>query len=170
MICAHSNKKLGHYYKLHRKGILIMKNFFGKVTNYIKNTILPIFTQIQWLEIPASTYVRWIMVILVSVNSILTILECNPIPYSENGIYEVVSYILNIAILIVNTYKNNSTSKEALITDKIMRALKAAALSNKENAIGKLEDILKELNGEEFIPINKDHTKTDTPKVESGKN
>ena len=137
-----------------------MKNFSNTVKNYIINTLIPIFTQIQWLEIPVSTYVRWILTVVVSLNTALLAFDINPITVSETTWYTVVSIILNIAVLIVNTYKNNSTSKEALITDKILRALKAASQSDEDSAIGKLNDILKELNGEEYISPDQpeDHT------------
>ena len=127
-----------------------MKKIWTKFVNYIKTVILPIFMNIQWLEIPVATYVRWILAVLLSLNTVLTVFGINPIPFSEHIIYEIVSIILNVGILIVNTYKNNSTSKEALIADKIMKALKAASTSTEETAIGKLQDILKELNGEEY--------------------
>lgn len=139
-----------------------MKNFFTKLRNYIKNRILPIFTEIQWSEIPVATYVRWSLVFIITINSILTMFNCNPIPYSEEGIYMIVSYTLNIIILIVNTYKNNSTSKEALIMDQLMRALKIAAFSDKETILEKLKEILKELNGEDYIPIGEDQQKSET--------
>ena len=54
----------------------------------------------------------------------LTVFEKNPIPYSETAIYTVVSAILSIIVLIVNTYKNNPTSKEAIAANKAMKALK----------------------------------------------
>ena len=128
-----------------------MSNLWLKIKKYFSEIIIPKLTNIQWLEIPISTYVRWILAIILSLNTLLTYCNINPIPFSENSIYEVVSVILNILVLIINTYKNNSTSKEALITDQIMRALKAAKKSDEDRAIGKLKDILIELNGEDYI-------------------
>ena len=137
-----------------------MSKFFSNIKNYFKTKVIPIFTNIEWLEIPVSTYVRWILTFVLSINTLFTYLGWNPIPFSEHAIYELVSLILNIAVLIVNTYKNNSTSKEALIADKIMRALKAAATSDEETAIGKLNDILEELNGEGYISA--EHTNSES--------
>ena len=136
----------------------------AKLINYVKTVILPIFTKIQWLDISVSTYVRWILAAILSINTLITYLGINPIPFSETAIYEGVSLILNIAVLVVNTYKNNSTSKEAIITDKIMRALKVASESKEDTAIGKLNEILKELNGDDYV--SQDHTKLNEPKDE----
>lgn len=85
---------------------------------------IKIFTNIDWNEVEAGTIVRYICSILVAINQLLTVFEKNPIPYSETAIYTVVSAILSIIVLIVNTYKNNPTSKEAIVTNKAMKALK----------------------------------------------
>lgn len=86
--------------------------------------LIKIFTNIDWNEVEAGTIVRYICSILVAINQLLTVFEKNPIPYSETAIYTVVSAILSIVVLIVNTYKNNPTSKEAIVTNKAMKALK----------------------------------------------
>ncbi len=85
---------------------------------------IKIFTNIDWNEVEAGTIVRYICSALVAINQLLTVFEKNPIPYSETAIYTVVSAILSIIVLIVNTYKNNPTSKEAIVTNKAMKALK----------------------------------------------
>ncbi len=135
-----------------------MSKFFGNFKNYIKNAVIPIFTRIQWLEIPVSTYVRLALTIIVSINTVITMFGLNPIPISESTLYLVISVTLNIVVLIINTFKNNSTSKEALISDKIMRALKAASALDEDATIGKLQDILKELNGKNNTASQQEHT------------
>ena len=85
---------------------------------------IKIFTNIDWNEVEAGTIVRYICSVLVAINQLLTVFEKNPIPYSETAIYTVVSAILSIIVLIVNTYKNNPTSKEAIVANKAMKALK----------------------------------------------
>ena len=124
--------------------------------------ICSVFTKIEWLEIPLATYVRWVLAILLSVNTILTLTGHNPIPYSESEVHETVSLILNVVVLFVNTYKNNSTSKEALISDKIMHALKAASTSDAETTMGKLQDVLHELNGEDYISSESEAYESDS--------
>ena len=85
---------------------------------------IKIFTNIEWNEVEAGTIVRYTCSIVVAIKQLLTVFEQNPIPYSETAIYTVVSAILSIVVLIVNTYKNNPTSKEAIVTNKAMKALK----------------------------------------------
>ena len=138
-----------------------MKKIWEAVTGYFQRVIVPMFTNIEWKKVQVSTYVRWVLAIIVSLNTVLTFLGVNPIPFSETMVYEIVSICLNVIILIVNTYKNNSTSKEAIITDQILRALKAAAQSDEDTAIGRIQDILKELNGDDYV--GEDHSKLDAP-------
>ena len=106
---------------------------------------LGIFKQIKWLDIPAATYVRWILAFVVCFNAIVTHLGINPVSISENDLYQVISALLSVSVLIVNTYKNNSTSKEALLSDKIMHSLKDAETNDETEMIEKLECIIMEL-------------------------
>ena len=140
------------------------KKIHGAVVGTVK-CVKNVVTSIKWLEVPVATYVRWILAIILSVNTVLTYLGLNPIKVSENELYEIVTVVLNVVVLIINTYKNNSTSKEALISDQIMRALKAAITSKEDTAIEKLYDILEELNGQEFIP--EDHTNDEHPSIDT---
>jgi SPP1 family holin len=113
----------------------------------IKTGLVPALVKADWLAIPTSTYARWILAIIVTLNTILSYFGINPIPYSQDKVYMAVSTILNGIILIVNTYKNNSTSKEALLTDKLMTALKSAGnIDAKKNAIENINMILEDLN------------------------
>lgn len=130
-----------------------MKSNIKKIKTAGRKFLLCI-TNIDWIHIPAKVYVRWILAIILSINSILTFLDVNPIAYSETQIYEVVTIILNVIILFVNTYKNNSTSKEALVSDMIMRSLKSSAEIDDEEAMEKVIRVLEELNSQ-------DHTKND---------
>jgi SPP1 family holin len=116
------------------------------------NKFINIFKQIKWLDIPATTYVRWVLAFIVCLNTVLNHLGINPISISENTLYQIISAILSVCVLIVNTYKNNSTSKEALLSDKIMHALKDANTNDEDEMIARLETILIELKGEDEIP------------------
>lgn len=130
-----------------------MKDKVTKIKNAGRKFVLCI-KSIDWLHIPAQVYVRWILAVILSINSILTFLDVNPIAYSETQIYEVVTVILNVIILFVNTYKNNSTSKEALVSDMIMRSLKSSAEVDDEEAMKKVIRVLEELNGSEHTKNN----------------
>ena len=121
-----------------------VKDLCKDIGVYFKKFI-NIFTQIKWLDIPATTYVRWILAFVVCINSVITHIGFNPISISENSVYQIVSAILSISVLIVNTYKNNSTSKEALLSDKIMHELKDANIDDESEMIQKLEDIVTSL-------------------------
>lgn len=119
---------------------------FKAIKNYFKYELGPAIKNIPWKKIPPSTYVGWIMTILLSVNSILMIFGVSPINYNEDTIAKVVTLIVNIVVLIANTYNNNSTSSEAVFGDKIITALKIADDTDKKDAIDKINIILNELN------------------------
>ena len=122
-----------------------------KIKEFFTLELLPAITHIPWSEIPVSTYVSWIMAGILSINTVLMFLGLSPIDYSEDSITSVVVLVLNAVVLIGNTYRNNSTSKEAVLADKVITALKAASKSSEENAIEKINDILIELNDENAV-------------------
>lgn len=80
--------------------------------------------KIDWMNISTATYVRYILTILASVNTILVAFNLAPIPVNDTKIYDVVSAVLFIVILLVNTYKDNPTSPEAIESNKFMKQLK----------------------------------------------
>ena len=87
--------------------------------NFIK-----IFTSIDWSSISIGTYVRYIIMILTIINTILIRIGKAPIPIEEQQIYQTVSDFITIIVLIINTYKNNSTSTEAIKADAYLQNLK----------------------------------------------
>jgi uncharacterized membrane protein len=119
---------------------------FEAIKKYFKYELGPAITNIPWKKIPPSTYVGWVMAILLSVNSILMLFGVSPINYNEDSVAKVVTLIVNVLVLIANTYNNNSTSREAVFGDRIVTALKLADESDKKDAIDKLNVILHELN------------------------
>lgn len=116
------------------------------IKKYFKYELVPAITNIPWKKIPSSTYVGWVMAILLSINSILMLFGVSPINYNEDSVAKVVTLIVNVLVLIANTYNNNSTSREAVFGDKIVTALKLAEDSDKKDAIDKINIILSELN------------------------
>lgn len=119
---------------------------FEAIKKYFKYELGPAITNIPWKKIPPSTYVGWIMAILLSVNSILMLFGVSPINYNEDSVAKVVTLIVNVLVLIANTYNNNSTSREAVFGDRIVTALKLAEDSDKKDAIDKINIILSDLN------------------------
>ena len=95
-----------------------------KIKNFIKKYIVTVIKNIDWANISASTYVRYILMLLAALNSLLNMLGKNPINVDENQLYELVSNVLTIVILVVNTYKNNSITKQGIEADAVLRNLK----------------------------------------------
>ena len=102
-----------------------MKN----VVNVIKKpfiTVAKFFSNIDWKNVKIEVWVRYLLMVLTLINGILTHFGKNPIPYSEDTIYQAVSDIITVIIFIVNTYKNNPTSSTAIESNEIQKAMKAA--------------------------------------------
>lgn len=132
------------------------------IKNYFKYELGPAVINIPWKKIPPSTYVGWIMAILLSLNSILMLFGVSPINYNEDSVTKVVTLIVNVLVLIGNTYNNNSTSCEAVLGDKIVTALKLADESGKKDAIDKINIILSDLNNDDaYITIVKPNNTSD---------
>ena len=87
--------------------------------------VVEFFKKINWKDIPAATYVRYILMIITIVNMLLTRFGLNPINVSEDQLYQVVSDILTAAVFIANTWYNNSVTPEAIEADKFMKSLKS---------------------------------------------
>ena len=134
------------------KGGLSMKN--NTIIKFFKEKVIPIFTSIDWSNVKPATYVRYILAIVATINTVLIMLNIHPINLDENKLYEVVSIIINIIVMLVNTYKDNPTSKEAILANNIMKGLKAMDETREETFLGKVNDIITEINASE--PIQKD--------------
>lgn len=135
---------------------------FKAIKNYFKYELGPAVINIPWKKIPPSTYVGWVMAILLSLNSILMLFGVSPINYNEDSVAKFVTLIVNVLVLIGNTYNNNSTSREAVLGDKIVTALKLADESGKKDAIDKINIILSDLNNDDaYITIVKPNSTSD---------
>ena len=102
-----------------------MKN----VVNVIKKpfiTVAKFFSNIDWKNVKIEVWVRYLLMVLTLINGILTHFGKNPIPYSEDAVYQAVSDIITVIIFIVNTYKDNPTSSTAIESNEIQKAMKAA--------------------------------------------
>lgn len=86
--------------------------------------IIKVFTDIDWSSISTGTYVRYIVMILTIINTILIRIGKTPISVEEEKVYQTVSDVITIVVLIVNTYKNNSTSWQAIQADAYLQNLK----------------------------------------------
>lgn len=101
------------------------------------NSIFSFLNRIDWGNIPVGTIVRYILMLVTALNTLLTRFGLNPISLSEDGLYQAVSDIITIIILLVNTWKNNSVTKNAIKADKYMNELKSGEISEDEDdAVG----------------------------------
>lgn len=94
-----------------------------KYLEKVKNTVL----SIDWKEVSPAVYVRYIMSIIVVINTVLVFFDMSPVDVSEGVVYQIVSIalaVITIVVALVNTYYNNSTSKEAMIGDMVKDVLK----------------------------------------------
>jgi len=87
----------------------------------MKNKIIAILKSIDWKNISAATYTRYILMIIAIINLILTGVGANPIKASD--VYKVVSDVLTCVIFIVNTWKNNSVTGNAIAADGYLKDL-----------------------------------------------
>ena len=92
---------------------------------FLNNTIGKVVTGVDWLNVPTGTYVRYILAIVAALNTLLNVFGCNPINVDSSQLYDVVSAVLFIAVLFVNTYKDNPTSKEAIESNRYLKMLKS---------------------------------------------
>lgn len=67
---------------------------------------------------------RFVALGVVLLNTVLSLFGVNPLPFSEDEVYIIVSAILTCAVSIWTAWKNNSVTAPAKIGDKIMTAIK----------------------------------------------
>lgn len=76
-------------------------------------------------EVKKSTIIRTIVLVLALVNQCLTIAGHSPLPIEDEQVTELLSMVFTIAAALVNWWKNNSFTKEAIQADEYMAALKS---------------------------------------------
>lgn len=67
---------------------------------------------------------RLVVLAVLLVNQVLVTFGWNPLPFSEEEIYEGVSAVVLAAVAIWTWWKNNSVTKEAQEADRILKASK----------------------------------------------
>ena len=68
--------------------------------------------------------VRLIVLAIVLINQALVVAGWNPLPFSEEQIYEAVSTVATVVIALWAWWKNNSVTKEAQEADAFLNELK----------------------------------------------
>lgn len=76
------------------------------------------------MKITKATIVRTILLVLVLINFVLERMGIDIIPVSESGILMFVETVIEIAIIGVAWWKNNSFSEKAIKADKFLQELR----------------------------------------------
>lgn len=76
------------------------------------------------MKVSGQTIARTAVLILALVNQVLAIVGVNPLPLSDNTVYETVSLVFTIAASVWAWWKNNSFTKEAFKADEILKEMK----------------------------------------------
>jgi len=67
---------------------------------------------------------RLVVLAILLINQALVVFGWNPLPFSEEEIYEGVSVVATIAVAVWTWYKNNSVTEEAQEADRILKDAK----------------------------------------------
>jgi SPP1 family holin len=70
------------------------------------------------MKVSNETIIRTVLLVLSLINSILTALNKNPLPFSEDEAYAVISTIVTAVVSIWAWWKNNSFTKGAIAADE----------------------------------------------------
>ena len=71
------------------------------------------------------TIIRTVVLLIALLNQILVVFGKNPLPFSEEGIYEAVSLAATVGASLWAWWKNNSFSREAAEADRYLNALRS---------------------------------------------
>lgn len=81
--------------------------------------------KINMKQVTKGTWVRIITLIVLAVNQIATsVFNYQLLPFTDEEVYEGVSTILTIVVMVINTWKNNSFTEEAQYADAVLKAKK----------------------------------------------
>lgn len=126
-----------------------VKKFFQSIANAFK--------EVDWENVPKGTVVRYIMGAIAIINAILGSIGVGGLNISENTVYMIVTLIFSIAVIIMNTYKDNPTSKEGILAASIRNTLKEIDNLQEQKVIDELLKIL-ETKGSDHIEDTPDPT------------
>lgn len=76
------------------------------------------------MKISKGTIIRTVVLLIALLNQLLLAFGKNPLPFSEEGIYEGVSAVATVCAGIWSWWKNNSFTKAAIKADKYKDQLK----------------------------------------------
>ena len=76
------------------------------------------------MNVSTETIIRTIVLLVALTNQILTAVGKNPLPFSDDVIYEAVTLAVTICASLWAWWKNNSFTKAAIEADAVMKSLK----------------------------------------------
>ena len=82
-------------------------------------------------KVSKETLLRTVILAITLINSVLIMLGKNPLPFSENEIYQAISAVCTVAASLWAWWKNNSFTNAAIRSDEYMNALKSQAKKEK---------------------------------------
>lgn len=74
-------------------------------------------------KVSVPTIIRTIVMVVTLVNSVLTMIGKNPLPFSEEQIYIFLSAAVSVGVTIWTWWKNNSFTQAALAADEMMQKI-----------------------------------------------
>lgn len=79
------------------------------------------------MKVKKETWIRTIITFIALVNSVLIMLNKNPLPYSEDEMYVGISGIFTVLTTLWSWWKNNSFTAPALLADEYFKDLKKSS-------------------------------------------
>lgn len=76
------------------------------------------------MKIKTDTIIRTIVLFIALLNQVLTSMGKNPLPFSDDLIYEAVTLAVTIGASAWAWWKNNSITKKAIVADEYLKSLK----------------------------------------------
>ena len=76
------------------------------------------------MTVKKDTILRTIVLLFALVNQLLTATGRNPLPFSEDEVYQTLSAVITTGVAVVTWWKNNSFSEEAIKADEYKDNLK----------------------------------------------
>lgn len=76
------------------------------------------------MRVTKETIIRTAITFIALINSVLTVMGKNPLPWSETEMFEGLSALLTVITTAWSWWKNNSFTQNALLADSYMKKLK----------------------------------------------
>lgn len=76
------------------------------------------------MKVTKETVIRTIVLLVALANQVLTSLGKNPLPFSDETVYEMVSLLVTVGAALWAWWKNNSFTQHALRADELLKNLR----------------------------------------------